>query len=234
MLTLNDNVVSLWRLKVVWDDVDGEHHENPYSTEEEAKVLCTDELEMRGIPYTIVPIDVSGHEWIEGKEYPTRELALEAYEAGYDNYDSAKAQVERADLVFVLLAQEGMIDETTIAENANVFVMWDENWTGKQGMIVRDPDNLQLYKSIHDVGPGQNTQPSKTPAMWTRIADPGEEWPEWIAPIGAHDAYIKGAKVRHPSKEDELMHKWVNTHGDGNVWEPGVFGWNDEGVYEDG
>ena len=27
----------------------------------------------------------------------------------------------------------------------------------------------------------------------------------------------------------ELIHNgthWVNTHGDGNVWEPGVFGWS--------
>lgn len=45
-----------------------------------------------------------------------------------------------------------------------------------------------------------------------------EEWPEWIQPTGAHDAYTKNAKVSHKSK------KWVSTT-DANVWEPGVSGW---------
>lgn len=29
--------------------------------------------------------------------------------------------------------------------------------------------------------------------MWTRIGNPLEEFPEWVQPIGAHDAYSKGA-----------------------------------------
>jgi hypothetical protein len=56
--------------------------------------------------------------------------------------------------------------------------------------------------------------------MWTRIADPAEEYPEWIAPIGAHDAYATGDKVTHSEK------KWIST-ADGNVWEPGVYGWEE-------
>lgn len=40
----------------------------------------------------------------------------------------------------------------------------------------------------------------------------------WKQPEGAHDAYKKGAEVSH--KGDE----WTSDV-DGNVWEPGVFGW---------
>ena len=40
----------------------------------------------------------------------------------------------------------------------------------------------------------------------------------WQQPEGAHDAYNKGAEVSH--KGDE----WTSDV-DGNVWEPGVFGW---------
>lgn len=119
---------------------------------------------------------------------------------------------------FVIMAQNGDIDDVTITEHADVFVTWDEHWTGKAGTIVNDEGNL--YRSIHDVGEGQNTKPSETPAMWTRIGNPAEEYPEWIAPIGAHDAYSIGDKVTHNDA------RWVST-ADGNVWEPGVYGWDE-------
>lgn len=41
----------------------------------------------------------------------------------------------------------------------------------------------------------------------------------WVQPTGAHDAYDAEAIVLHNGAV------WGNTHGDGNVWEPGVFGW---------
>lgn len=121
-----------------------------------------------------------------------------------------------AALTFVKLAQDGNFDNITITEQSALFPIWDSNWTGKAGMIVQDDG--QLYKSIHDVGVGQNTKPSSTPSMWTRIGNPTEEWPEWVQPIGAHDAYSKGAKVNHGGKN------WISDV-DGNVWQPGVYGW---------
>lgn len=123
-----------------------------------------------------------------------------------------------AEIVFVQMAQTQQIDDHTIAEYPSMFPVWDENFTGKAGTIVQDEGNL--YRSIHDVGAGQNTKPSQTPAMWTRIGDPTEEWPEWIQPIGAHDAYSKDAKVSHNEKH------WISDV-DSNVWEPGVYGWSE-------
>ena len=55
---------------------------------------------------------------------------------------------------------------------------------------------------------------------WSKLSDE-EEIPEWTQPTGAHDAYPAGAIVTHNGKT------WENTHGDGNVWEPGVFGWTE-------
>ena len=46
------------------------------------------------------------------------------------------------------------------------------------------------------------------------------EFPEWRQPTGAHDAYSKGDKVSHNGKH------WVSDV-DGNVWEPGVYGWSE-------
>jgi len=54
--------------------------------------------------------------------------------------------------------------------------------------------------------------------------DPNDP-PAWIQPAGAQDAYpavdVRGnqARVTHNGVE------WINSHGDANVWAPGVFGW---------
>lgn len=110
-------------------------------------------------------------------------------------------------------------DDIALAEPA-LYPVWSGDWRGKRGEIVRDGENL--YRSIHDVtNAGQNTKPSDTPSMWTRIGNPADEWPGWIQPLGAHDAYPAGAKVTHKGKH------WNNSHGDGNIWEPGVFGWTE-------
>lgn len=55
------------------------------------------------------------------------------------------------------------------------------------------------------------------PALWVRTST--EEWPEWIQPIGAADAYKIGDKVSHNGAH------WISNIN-GNVWEPGVYGWD--------
>ena len=78
-----------------------------------------------------------------------------------------------AEIMFVKMAQEQQLDEVTINEYPDLFVEWDENWRGIAGSIVQDEG--QLYRSIHDVtNAGQNTKPSDTPSMWTRIGNPLE------------------------------------------------------------
>ncbi len=67
---------------------------------------------------------------------------------------------------------------------------------------------------------GHRTQedwtPDVTPNLWKVVRM--EEWSEWVQPAGAHDAYAKDAKVAHNGEH------WMSDY-DGNVWEPGVFGW---------
>lgn len=81
--------------------------------------------------------------------------------------------------------------------------------------------NGELYKMIQ---PTHHSQSDWTPdiavSIWVKIDDPSIEWPEWKQPQGAHDAYKNGAKVSHNGKH------WINTYGDGNSWEPGVYGWD--------
>lgn len=81
--------------------------------------------------------------------------------------------------------------------------------------------NGELYKMIQ---PTHHSQSDWTPdvavSIWVKVDDPSIEWPEWKQPAGAHDAYKNGAKVSHNGKH------WINTYGDGNSWEPGVYGWD--------
>lgn len=63
-------------------------------------------------------------------------------------------------------------------------------------------------------------EPPNAASLWSITSDPAEEWPVWSQPLGAHDAYAAGAKVSHNSKH------WTSDL-DGNVWEPGVYGWTE-------
>lgn len=122
-------------------------------------------------------------------------------------------------LVFVKMAQDGTLDDVTISEHPSLFPTWTPKWTGKAGTILMDEG--KLYKSIHDVtNTAQNTKPSQTSSMWTPISDPTQEYPEWVQPIGAHDAYMQGDKASHNGKN------WISDI-DGNVWQPGVYGWRE-------
>ena len=57
-----------------------------------------------------------------------------------------------------------------------------------------------------------------TPALWTAVSL--DEYPAWVQPTGAHDAYSKGDKVTHNGK------RWTSDV-DNNTWEPGVYGWTE-------
>lgn len=73
-----------------------------------------------------------------------------------------------------------------------------------------------LYRCVQAHTSQADWTPDKTPALWTEVSI--DEWPEWKQPTGAQDAYNKGDKVSH--NEKHYISKM-----DGNVWEPGVFGW---------
>ena len=60
--------------------------------------------------------------------------------------------------------------------------------------------------------------PDITPALWVIVS--AEEWPEWVQPTGVHDAYNNGDKVSRAEKH------WISTMN-ANVYEPGIFGWNE-------
>ena len=75
-----------------------------------------------------------------------------------------------------------------------------------------------LYRCVQAHTSQDDWTPPAVPALWVRTST--EEWPEWIQPTGAHDAYNKGDKVSHNGKH------WISDV-DANVWEPGVAFWTE-------
>lgn len=123
-----------------------------------------------------------------------------------------------ASIAFVSLAESGGIDEGTAREYAGLFSPWE--WPIDYAVGNIRSYEGRLYKCVQAHTSAEDWTPPATPAIWTEIADPAEEWPGWSQPIGAHDAYNKGDKVSHGGG------KWVSTV-DANVWEPGVYGWEE-------
>ena len=133
--------------------------------------------------------------------------------------DELTAQRDVAFITFVSLAEKGDIDEVTATEHADLFEAWVTDKDYAVGKIVTRP-NGNLYKCVQAHRSQAGWEPENTPALWNKIGDPTEEYPEWSQPLGAHDAYPLGAKVSHNGK------KWTSDVAN-NVWEPGVYGWSE-------
>lgn len=139
----------------------------------------------------------------------------------YDQGRLANAQTEQrlvTDIAFVTLAESGAIDEVTATEHTDVFSPWAEGMKYVAGNLRTFGD--KLYKCVQNHTSQADWTPDKTPALWVLAGDPAEEWPAWSQPVGAHDAYNKGDKSSHNEKH------WISDV-DGNVWEPGVYGWTE-------
>ena len=125
---------------------------------------------------------------------------------------------ETGGIIFVTLAEAGSIDPVTAAEHAELFAEWAYPINYKTGQIRRYKNSL--YKCVQDHTSQEGWTPDTASSLWSLTADPAEEWPTWIAPVGAHDFYSMGAKVTHNEKH------WVSIC-ENNVWEPGVYGWEE-------
>ena len=168
---------------------------------------------VKGVVYNLL-----GHDEIAGADTVLVSDASTADELTAQREDLAE-QKNVAAITFVSLVEKGDIDEVTATEHANLFEAWVTDKDYAVGKIVTRP-NGNLYKCVQAHRSQAGWEPENTPALWNKIGDPTEEYPEWSQPLGAHDAYPLGAKVSHNGK------KWVSDVAS-NVWEPGVYGWSE-------
>lgn len=126
-----------------------------------------------------------------------------AYPAAAEEYEEAKA--------------EEVAEDSAIEELKTDWAFRIGEWVVKGQIIVHKGVNYEVLQP-HTLQ--EDWEPGFVPALYKVAADPGDEWPEFVQPTGAHDAYKKGDKMTFAGNH------YVSLI-DGNVWSPAVYpqGW---------
>lgn len=189
---------------------------------------------------------------IDGKVYNTHEIALISTNVATNETvitvasSNAEGRIERSTALALMdgltLAQaeevawslekySEYVDESVELLNDVLDILTDEQaervpqafpeWAPDTDYKVGDRRRYdgRLWRCVQAHASQDGWEPPNVPALWVRTAQEGEI-PEWSQPGGAHDAYKTGDKVTHDGRT------WVSTV-DGNVWEPGVYGWDE-------
>ena len=110
------------------------------------------------------------------------------------------------------------LDDNTAIDYVELFTSWATNTTYEVGARVRY--NGILYKCLQTHTSQSTWTPTDAPSLWAQVLIPDPEViPEWIQPDSTNP-YMKGDKVAHNGKT------WI-CNVDNNVWEPGVYGWDE-------
>ena len=107
------------------------------------------------------------------------------------------------------------LDDETALTGVELFPAWV---VGKAYIVG---DRVQhggtLYKCVQAHTSQSDWAPDATPALWKTVSI--DEYPEWVQPTGAHDAYNIGDKVTYNGQH------YVCT-SNANVYAPDVYGWD--------
>lgn len=116
---------------------------------------------------------------------------------------------------------EQLNDEDAL-QSIELFHPWSNDEDVAKGVRRKDLNadgELTLYECIQAYHTQDSWRPYLTPSLWKVVSI--DEYPEWIMPHGSEDAYHLGDKVSHNDKH------WVSIFDGANIWEPGVYGWEE-------
>lgn len=134
----------------------------------------------------------------------------------------AAAQLRRAVQLFA-----ATLSEEKAMEIACVFSTWMPDMDLKAGDYLNYGENSvgdpQLYVVLQDHISQADWTPDVALSLYKPIGLTPAGYPMWSQPAGAHDAYIIDDIV-------DYFGTLYRSTVDGNVWEPGVFGWE---VYDE-
>ena len=123
----------------------------------------------------------------------------------------------RAEAEAIVAALVKLRDSATDEQASYVPVLYPAWAVGKAYAVSdRVQHNGVLYKCVQAHTSQADWAPDATPALWVVVSI--DEFPEWVQPTGAHDAYNTGDKVSYNGKH------YICT-ADANVYAPGVYGW---------
>lgn len=148
-------------------------------------------------------------------------------EEKYNKY--SKEQQKRESIMKGEQLKQELTEKTVLnnASDEDAYVMrylYDE-WSG-DGITYKTNDRLmyndKFYKVLQDHTSQADWLPDTATSLYVEIADPSIEYPEFVQPTGAHDAYAKGDKVTFEGKH------YISLI-DANVYSPTAYpaGWQE-------
>ena len=108
------------------------------------------------------------------------------------------------------------LNDVVALDATAIYPTWEIGKAYSVGDRVRHGEFL--YRVVQAHTSQADWTPDVVPALWVKIST--EEWPEWVQPTGAHDAYNTGDKVTYNGK------RYVSRI-DANVYSPEAYpaGW---------
>ena len=129
-----------------------------------------------------------------------------------------KARELRA-LIEKAMTETASLTEAEAVAATCLYPKWNGNGVAYvKGQRVQDDGGL--YTVLQNHTSQADWKPTAAPSLFAKVLIPDPSVvPEWEQPESTNP-YAKGDKVKHNSKT------WVSDI-DGNVWEPGVYGWTE-------
>lgn len=129
-------------------------------------------------------------------------------------------QLRRALQMFL----ESLTDESKMMEVADIYPKYKLNIAYKIGDVfsygVNADGETQLYQVLQAHTSAEQWKPNEATSLYKAIGIEVDGTRVWTQPVGATDAYALNDVVTHKGK------RWKSTV-DANVWEPGVYGWEE-------
>ena len=151
------------------------------------------------------------------EEIATMEAEAARYEAAERTRPLMESEVSR-----LLIAQQIntlSVDDNTALRMVDFYPEWATDTAYPAGYKVQHGGKLWRCLQAHTSQTGW--EPNNAPSLWAKVLIPDTDViPEWEQPDSTNP-YSAGDKVTHNGKT------WVSDV-DGNVWEPGVYGWTEQ------
>lgn len=108
----------------------------------------------------------------------------------------------------------GTMSNSAALSAVELFPEWEQNKAYAVSERVRHGGTL--YRCVQAHTSQADWTPDAAPALWVRVSV--DEYPDWVQPTGAHDAYNTGDKVTYNGG------RYISAV-DGNTYAPDVYGW---------
>ena len=146
------------------------------------------------VPDTFKEENFLRYKFVNGK---LETMTDEEFDKEYPNYYTANQQNIQEENF--LKEQRTMLLQTLSDEKAVEYALLYDEWKPNQlysnNEIVRYGDKLYRCISKARHMSIESWTPYSASSLWTEISDPREEYPEFIQPTGAHNAYSIGSKI---------------------------------------